>query len=375
MKITLLAIILTLSACGAQPDMTKQKQLLGGQLFFDSILSKAQTQSCATCHNPDVGFIDDRDNGVSGAASLGDDGKSLGDRNAPSAAYAMFSPEFHFNKKTKIWTGGQFLDGREKDLKGQAGGPPLNPIEMNMPSKQVLVQRLKNHAVYRAKFINIYGKDIFSDTDKAFDVMADSIGEFEKTKLFAPFDSKYDRYLAGEYELNDLEDLGRSLFFSNNNTNCASCHQLKKRTDEIFETFSNYEYHNIGVPINTKLRTKNGVNQIDHGLLNNPQINGAQHDGKFKTPSLRNVAITAPYMHNGVFKELATVVAFYDKYINKKRRINPETNQPWALAEVPKTVNFDLLEKGKALSDRKIKALVAFLKTLTDKRFEHLLKP
>ncbi|KAA0445845.1 MAG: c-type cytochrome [Candidatus Thioglobus sp.] len=375
MKILLLPIILILSACDTGSELSLQEQSLGRQLFFDPILSNQQTQSCSTCHNPNFAFIDNRDNGVYGAASKGDDGKSLGDRNTPSAAYAMFSPEFHFNKKTQQWVGGQFLDGREKDLKGQAGGPPLNPIEMNMPSKKSLIKRFQNHPIYSVKFREIYGKNIFANPEKAFDAMAQSIGEFEKTKIFAPFDSKYDRYLAGKYQLTDLEDLGHSLFFSNNNTNCATCHQLKKHNDAEAEVFSNYEYHNIGVPINTALRAKNGVSEIDHGLLANPQISNPEQDGKFKTPSLRNVAITAPYMHNGVFKELETVILFYDKYINKKRIINPETKKHWAAAEVPKTINFEVLKTGKKLSDRKVSALVAFLKTLTDKRFEHLLKP
>ncbi|WXT99727.1 MAG: Methylamine utilization protein MauG [Catillopecten margaritatus gill symbiont] len=376
-KLLLLPLILLLNACGTEQDMSAAKQLLGQQLFFDPILSNNQTQSCSTCHNPDFGFIDNRDNGINGingAASLGDDGKSLGDRNTPSAAYAMFSPDFHFDKKNQQWVGGQFLDGREQDLKGQAGGPPLNPVEMNMPNKQALLARFQNHPTYGTQFKDIYGDDIFNDADKAYAAMAQSIAEFEKTKVFAPFDSKYDRYLAGKYEFTDLEDLGHSLFFSNNNTNCATCHQLKKSDDAKGETFSNYEYHNIGVPINTALRTKNGVKAIDKGLLNNPKVNNAKQKGKFKTPSLRNIAITAPYMHNGVFKNLETVIVFYDKYINKNRTTNPETHQPWATAEVPETINFDDLRKGKKLSDKKVNALVAFLKTLTDKRYEHLLE-
>lgn len=357
-------------------DLAQQKQAkiqLGKQLFFDPILSNNKTQSCATCHNPQHGFIDNRANSVKAAASLGDDGKSLSDRNTPSAAYAKFSPKFHFDKKNQAWVGGQFLEGRENDLAGQAGGPPLNPLEMNMPSKQSLIERFKTHSIYQQSFKSIFGDDIFNNTDKAYSAMAQSIAEFEKTKAFAPFDSKYDRYLLGKYELSDLEDLGRSLFFSNNNTNCSSCHQLNKYSDSKGETFSNYQYHNIGVPINTQLRAKNGVKSIDHGLLNNPQVTDKRHDGKFKTPTLRNIAITAPYMHNGVFQELETVIKFYDKYLNKNRINNPETGKPWEDAEVPETVNDKELLEGKKFNDRKIQALVAFLKTLTDRRYEHLI--
>ncbi len=373
MRFLLLSLVLILSSCGTKQDSTTQKQLLGQQLFFDPILSNNKTQSCSTCHNPKFAFADNRDNGVAAMVSLGDDGTSLGDRNTPSVAYAMFSPEFHFDKKTQQWVGGQFYDGREKNLKQQASTPPLNPIEMNMPNKQAVVERLRCHSVYAKQFMDIYGDDIFDNSDKAYDAVAQSIAEFEKTKLFAPFDSKYDRYLKGQYELTDLEDLGRSLFFSNNNTNCSNCHQLKKRDDAQGETFSNYEYHNIGVPINTKLRTKKDVSAIDHGLLSNPQVVDKVHDGKIKVPTLRNVAITSPYMHNGVFEKLPTVIAFYDQYINSKRINNPETGKPWATPEVPETVNNDELKKGKKLSDRKIQALVVFLKTLTDRRYEHLL--
>ncbi len=115
----------------------KMKEDLGRVLFFDKNLSKNKTQSCATCHNPEAGFVDTRDNGINKMASLGDDGHSLGDRQAPTASYAMFSPEFHYDKKKKKYIGGQFWDGREATLAAQAGGPPMNPIEMAMPSKKL----------------------------------------------------------------------------------------------------------------------------------------------------------------------------------------------------------------------------------------------
>jgi len=360
-----------------QDKMQMQKEVaLGELLFFDTILSKNRTQSCATCHNPDHGFADNRDNGVAGAGSLGDDLKSIGDRNAPTAAYAMFSPNFHFDKKSGEFKGGQFHDGREKNLKGQAGGPPLNPVEMGIPSKEFLAKRFENSALYNPLFKELYGDDIFKNAEKTYEMMAQSIGKFETTKEFAPFDSKYDRFLKDEYDLTPLEDLGRSLFFSNNNTNCASCHMLKKE-DAPRETFSNYEYHNIGVPQNHNLMALNVVDPktfVDHGLLNNPAVNNKKHDGKIKVPTLRNIAVTGPYMHNGVFQKLSTVVEFYDKYLNKERIFNPETGEKWEKAEVKENINMKLLKKGKPLSDRKVKALVAFMNTLTDKRYEHLIK-
>lgn len=360
--------------------LLKKEQELGQLLFFDPILSKNKTQSCATCHNPEHGFIDDRKNGVNGMASLGDDGKSIGDRNAPTASYAMFSPNFHYNEIKKQFVGGQFWDGRVDHLKGQAGGPPLNPVEMQMPSKEAIAKRLEKSEVYNSKFRELYGEDIFQDPVKTYDKMAGAIAAFETTKEFAPFDSKYDRYLRGEYELTVLEDLGRTIFFSNNNNNCASCHILKKE-DAPRETFTNYQYHNIGVPKNSKLMAKNVVDPttfVDHGLMNNPQVkdlpNAKDFDGKMKVPTLRNISITGPYMHNGVFQDLSTVVKFYDKYVNKERILNPETGKPWRDPEVKiGEDDMKLLKNAKALNERKIKALVAFMNLLTDKKYEHLI--
>ena len=349
-----------------------QKETLGKVLFMDKNLSKNRTQSCATCHNPDVGFVDDRQNGIKKMASLGDDNKSLGDRQAPTASYAKFSPDFHFDEKKQKYIGGQFWDGRAKTLGEQAGGPPLNPIEMGMGSKKEVVDRIKENAYYVQTFKELFGEDIFSDEVKAYDAMTVAIATFERSNEFSPFDSKYDRYLKGEYDLTPLEDLGKSIFFSNNNNSCATCHVLKGE-DKAGETFTNYEYHNIGTPANKTLRAKNGVKDIDKGLLANPNVKDVAQNGKHKVPTLRNVAVTAPYMHNGVFKDLKTVIEFYDKYNNKDRNINPETNKPWDDAEVKETIALKEL-KANALTDRKVEALVAFMKLLTDKKYEHLLE-
>ncbi|MCT7595534.1 c-type cytochrome [Aliarcobacter butzleri] len=351
-------------------DMKKED--LGRILFFDVNLSKNRTQSCATCHNPNAGFVDDRDNGVKKMASLGDDGKSLGDRQAPTASYAKFSPIFHFDEKAKKYVGGQFWDGREATLEGQAGGPPLNPVEMGMSDKKAVVDRLKENTLYVDSFKKIFGADIFKNDDKAYEAMTIAIASFERTDEFSPFDSKYDRYLKGEYDLTPLEDLGKSIFFSNNNNSCANCHVLKGE-DKEGETFTNYQYHNIGTPANNELRAKNGVKAIDEGLLANSNVSDVAQKGKHKVPTLRNVAVTGPYMHNGVFKDLKTVVEFYDKYNNKDRNIDPETNKPWDEPEVKDNISLQELKANK-LTDRKVEALVAFMKLLTDKKYEHLLE-
>lgn len=371
-----LLLLMTAGSAVGGDKFATDKAALGEKLYFDANLSKNRTQSCATCHNPDYGFVDNRETAVGKAVSLGDDGKSLGDRNAPSAAYARFSPDFHQNKQGK-YIGGQFLDGREKDLAGQAGGPPLNPIEMGMPDKASVVARLQENAAYVQTFKQLFGDTVFDKPETAYAALTESIAEFEKTDRFAPFDSKYDRYLKGEVELTDQESLGESLFFSNQFTNCNRCHQLKTFPGSAGETFSNYEYHNLGVPTNKAVREANGkgVDFIDNGLLGQEGIKDDKEAGKFKVPTLRNVAVTGPYMHNGVFQDLKTVVLFYDKFNNSGRKLNPETSQPWEAPEVAR--NLALEEKdfqAPALKDKEVDALVAFLRTLTDRRYEPLLE-
>ena len=378
------ALALTSARAEELPTLPTDKATLeglGAALFFDENLSKNRNQACATCHSPDAGFADPRPNGLDGlagrAASLGDDDSSIGDRNAPTASYAAFSPKFHINKEG-LYVGGQFHDGREPDLEGQAGGPPLNPIEMGMPDKASVVERLMENEEYLNGFKLLYGDDIFEAPDRAYRAMTEAIAAFERTGFFSPFDSRYDRYLRGEVEFTPDEELGRTLFFSQQFTNCNQCHQLQPRPGMEKETFTNYQYFNIGVPAHKELRAANGseADFIDHGMMgNNPDVTDKVWDGKYKTSTLRNVAVTGPYMHNGVFNDLETVIRFYNKYNSraKKAQINPETGRGWGEPEVAATIDMEKLTEGPALDERRIKALVAFLKTLTDQRYEHLL--
>lgn len=404
-------LLITMTGCGdgsgGKNDNTiafSTKEALGKALFFDANLSANRTQSCASCHNPDHAFIDNRDNGftkyaaagVAAPVSLGDMGanerreENLGERNTPTAAYAMFSPEFHYDDTAGSYRGGQFHDGRETDLKGQAGGPPLNPVEMGMASKGDVVARLKENADYVAAFTLLYGSDLFDDNDTAYAAMAQAIGKFEKSDTFAPFDSKYDRLLQCEEEAGDdiearlacdddwsnAERAGKTLFFSQNNTNCANCHTLASSSAEVEnETFTNYEYHNLGVPSNPDILSHLGDAFIDEGLYNNPAVNDTDQRGKFKVPTLRNIAVTAPYMHNGVFMKLETVIRFYEfRRDPATYPVNPESDTAWGAAEVEATIDTTHLSTGKFLTEDKINNLVAFLKTLTDKRYEHLLE-
>lgn len=356
----------------AQADITDRERL-GQALFFDTNLSLTRSQACGTCHQPGSAFSDGRSNDIASAVSLGDDGISIGDRNTPSVAYANQVPEFQINDAGE-YVGGLFLDGRSASLAAQAAEPFLNPVEMAMPDRQSVVDRVRENSTYVDAMRSIYGAAIFADENKAFDAIVESIVAFEKTELFSPFDSKYDRFLRDEYELTNDEELGRMLFFSQL-IGCHNCHLLDSRESTSNEMFTNYKYHNIGVPVNQSVRRKNGVTTVDMGLAANPAVDDAAQAGKFRVPSLRNVAVTGPYMHNGVFQELETAILFYDIYlvVNRVSSRNPETGERWGEPEVAGTIDLDLLQQGQPITLQRAKVLAAFLRTLTDQRYESLI--
>jgi cytochrome c peroxidase len=222
-----------------------------------------------------------------------------------------------------------------------------------------------------------FGSSIFDDKAAAFRAISESIVAFENTEQFAPFDSKYDRFLRGEYELTVQEELGRKLFYSRV-FNCHACHLIDERELRPNAEFTTFRYHNIGVPVNEAAREQNGLgtDHRDLGLLENVNIDDPAEAGKFKVPTLRNVAVTAPYMHNGVFEELETVVVFYNKFVltNPESQTNPETGELWGEPEVPPGLaDLELLEDAQPVSPMQVGLLVAFLELLTDQRYEHLL--
>ncbi|WP_019673178.1 cytochrome-c peroxidase [Psychrobacter lutiphocae] len=363
---------------------------VGRLLFFDTDLSFNRTMSCATCHDPTNAFTDQRKTIANGIVSRGADGKSFGVRNTPTISYTNASPTFHFDQQLQEFVGGQFWDGRSATHAQQALGPPLDKNEMAMPSAVELVKRLQNNPIYADAFKSVYGKDIFfiqtqyskyrklgdpREQPQAFTAMGNFISAFEKTDFFSPYDSKYDRYLAGEYTLSAIEDQGRRLFFEDPDVSCRNCHMMKSAS-ATKEPFSNYRFRNVGVPRNPLLLALPGKSPDfrDNGMMDNTRSNTEAFQGKFKTPTLRNIAVTPPYMHNGVFRELRTVVEFFDHFNNPNRKLNPETGQPWSAPEIDKNIaNVDLM--GRALSDQEIDALVAFMMTLTDKRYEDIVIP
>jgi len=354
------------------------KESLGEKLFNDVSLSREGTQACASCHDASHAFIDARVNLTSststsvGGVSTGQDKISLGDINAPSIAYAAFVPDFHFDKAEGLYKGGLFLNGRALNLLEQAKQPFLNPLEMQT-TKEKLVAKVKEN--YRVPFEYIYGGDVFKSVDGAFTAIADSIAHFEKTTFFSSFDSKFDKVLEGSEAFSKQEKLGKTLFEDEKKGNCAACHPVPLRsTSKQDSLFTDFSYDNIGAPKNSLVRSLNGKSSqfVDEGLFNNPKVNDPALKGAFRVSSLRNIAVTGPYMHNGVFNNLETVVKFYNTR-DVPGSLNPETNKPWRAAEIKSTKNTEELG-DLGLTDQEVGAIVAFLRTLTDQRYESLIK-
>jgi cytochrome c peroxidase len=352
------ALLVGMLGCGGSGSSGGQaistKAQLGHALFFDTSLSTPPGMSCATCHSPTKAFTDPRPGSPTSAGVVHG---LFGFRNAPTACYAAFSPPFQALPGTGA-VGGQFWDGRAVDLPSQAKLPLLNPIEMGNPSAAAVVKAVQN-GPFAVAMKQLYGAQIFSDPATAYDAITDAIAQFEKTPQVSPFSSKYDAYLKGKTQLSPAEARGLTVF--NGKALCFSCHPSAPAADGSPPLFTNFTYDNIGLPKNPanpyytipSQYNPAGSSFIDIGLQ---VATGRSTDtGKFKTPTLRNIAVTGPYFHNGFFQTLAEVVNFY----------NTRDLGGFDPPEVP--ANEDTTFVGNLqLTAQEQSDLVSFLGTLTD---------
>lgn len=396
---TRMAGFILLSATSGTASALTDVEQLGSFLYFDEDLSEPSGQSCASCHDPAFGFADpDKGLPVSEGVIPG----LFGGRNSPSAAYAMYSPTFHFDGE--LYIGGQFWDGRATGgalgdpLADQALGPFLNPVEMANPDKATVIRDVAA-SDYADLFEQVFPGSL-GDVETAYDNVALAIAAFERTKIFGQFTSKYDAYLKACLELDGDPDAcatgtddysaqagkifskkewrGMQLFMGDNNNDgvlesgegamCAACHVADWTNDDghlpvqvpdwspdgrVPPVFTDFSYDNLGVPKSEHKLLAN--NPVDYGL--GAVLNMVEENGKFKVMSLRNVHQTAPYAHNGFFKKLEDITHFYNT--------RDVASEGWAVPEVPETVNGDELG-NLGLSSEDEDALVKFMKTLTD---------
>ena len=250
--------------------LSADKIALGKLLYFDPRLSQDKTVSCASCHSPFHGFAD------LAPTSKGVNGK-LGTRNSPTVINRLFSAE-------------QFWDGRAEDLEAQAHGPLVNPVEMAMASHEVVVKQVSAIAGYTPLFTQAFGSG-----EITMPRIAQAIASYERTVLSG--NSPYDRYQAGDRQALSAEAV-RGLELFNGKANCKVCHAGFNFTDE--------SYHNLGVGWDAKTKTFRDIGRYE--------VSKAESEkGAFKTPTLRNIVETAPYMHDGSERSLRQVVEFYNR--------------------------------------------------------------
>ena len=285
---------------------TPEKIALGKQLFFDPRLSADGTISCASCHNPELGWS----NGLSFAFGIRG---QTGGRSAPTVLNAAYSDT-------------QFWDGRAASLEEQAKGPITNPIEMGSNFKQV-TRVLKGIPGYVSRFQTVFGSG-----DITIDHVAAAIAAFERTLISG--NSPFDRYkYAGDRSaMTRAQVRGMKLFRDKDGPNCAKCH----RFDDFSADLTDFRFHNIGV----------GSDHPDPDKGREVVTGEAGDRGRFRTPTLRNIARTAPYMHDGRFATLEQVVDFYKKGGVANPNLDPDI-RPFEL------------------TDREENDLIAFLHALT----------
>jgi cytochrome c peroxidase len=279
--------------------LTAAKIELGRQLFFDARLSADGKVSCSTCHDPKLAFTDGKTiaEGIAGRR---------GTRNAPTLLNAVFNPA-------------QFWDGRTDTLEQQAAEPLTNPLEMGNESHDQVIDRLRSISEYRREFQSVFGGEI------TIERYSQAVAAFERSLLSG--DSPLDRFLAGDEDaLSQSAKRGFAIFRGRGR--CARCHSF---TDQR-PFFTDFAYHNTGVAaihpefdrlarqaaaaaenerakaVIDKLGREQGGQELGRILISYQLFD----IGAYRTPTLRNVGVTAPYFHNGSAKTLADVVKFYN---------------------------------------------------------------
>lgn len=389
-------LTLCLGACGggtasAPPDpaavalaAASDRVALGQQIFTDGNLSEPRGTPCAACHQADRGFAGNH--GGRDGVAVGTMPGSIGSRNAMTNSYLGLIPAplsfVTTNGETEA-VGGLFWDGRADSAELQALGPLLNPLEMNNPDRKSVVNKIAASR-YAAQFKQAFGANIFADTDAAFTSIGVAIAAFERARL-QPFSSKYDAMVRGQAVFSPAEKNGMALFMDPAKANCAGCHLMNPTSGRPEDSaFSEFTYYATGIPRNPAIPKNADPAFFDLGLcgpgrtppsLPASVAAGVTIDnfcGKFRMPTLRNVAERPAFMHNGFFKNLPDVVRFYST-----RNSNPQGWYGQAVSndlptqylgniEVTKAPFNRPASAGPALTEPEIADIVAFLRTLSD---------
>jgi cytochrome c peroxidase len=360
---------------------------LGRALFFDPALSASGRQACASCHSPDHAF------GPPDEAAVRKGGPDLqrsGLRAVPSLMYLQSVPAFseHFfdsddeadGSVDNGPTGGLTWDGRVDRGAAQALDPLLSPFEMANGDEAALAARVRR-AGYADRLGRILGPGAVATATATAASVGKALEVFEQDyRTFYPYSSKYDAWLAGEATLSPAEARGLRLFEARDKGNCAACHVSRRGKDGTPPQFTDYGFIALGVPRNPAIPANADPAYFDLGLCGplRPDFRGrAEYCGRFRTPTLRNVATRRVFFHNGVIHSLHDAVAFY-----ARRDTNPDEWYPRGADGRPRVFD-DLPSRYRANVNREppfgrapgeapaltladIDDVVAFLQTLSD---------
>ena len=333
----------TPAASGGDATTLSAAAQLGQKIFADTTLSASGTQSCASCHVAASAFAEDATaSGVDRGSPVPVGGAGMnqtGFRNTPSLMYASLIPAFYIASDGSP-NGGFFRDGRAATLEAQAVLPFTTSFEMANADAGAVVARLKTRP-YLADFEALYGAAVLDDPATALNRMGQALAAFERENpAFHPFSSKYDYFQKGQAQLSAQELRGLALFNDATKGNCSACHPSTSGDGVTPPMFTDFSYDNLGVPRNslipanaasapdgTPVDSDDGVQTYyDLGVcgpFREQTVDFFSNCGQFKVPTLRNIAVTGPYFHNGRFATLQDAIGFY-----VRRDTNPEEWYP-----------------------------------------------
>ena len=386
---------------------------LGREIFFDTRLSSSGKMACASCHSPDHAYGPPNDAPV----MLGGPNLTMpGARAVPSLTYLERQPDFSIGPEKedmddnaiplaqqaevgkavvrveKIATetaqsgnivpqGGLFWDGRADTLQIQAGGPMLDPREMDGGSVEIIADKLRN-APYARKFAALFGERIFKDTKLLVAEAQFAIGRYQiEEPSFHPYTSKYDYWLEGKARLSEAEMRGLNLFNDPKKANCAGCHTSQPSRDGYPPLFTDFQYEALGAPRNLAIADTRDSSYFDLGVcgpIRKDVAEQTQFCAMFKTPTLRNTTVRRAFFHNGVFRTLQEVMDFYNFRDTKPEKVFPVAADGKAQKynDIPAQyhANVDVADAPfnrhpgdtLAMTDQDETDIIAFLKTLQD---------
>ena len=344
---------------------------VGDRLFDETTLSASGKLACASCHVQARGHAD-----AQGAFLPlgGADGTHQGLRSSPSARYLDQAGAFGFDAQGRPH-GGLFWDGRASSRTEQARGPLFNPDEMANADAAALAMRLRA-LPYAADLRSAAGLPAAATDDQLVDAAVTALARYQaEDSKFHPFTSKFDAVQDGRATFTPQEQRGLDLFNDPQRGNCASCHDSRPAPGLNRALFTNFSYHALGVPRNASQATANPA-FFDLGLCARSDLAGRTDlCSLFRTPSLRNIALTAPYFHNASFATLEDVVAFYaTRDLDPARWYPVVGGQVQAFNDMPPAYRTNVQQgapfrrpgQPPALTPQDVTDLVAFLGTLTD---------